>query len=90
MAEVVERHRSRMVEGCEGEAKAVSRRVSMMGKIVGDGRAQWRVKGAKAMLDAFFEPCAIKSPVACRSVLLQSVIAVNHIQLRGGLVWESR
>ena len=55
LAEVVERHRSRTVEGCEGEAKAVSRRVSMMGKRVGDGRAQWRVKGAKAKLDAFFE-----------------------------------
>ena len=63
LVEVVERHRSRTVEGCEGEAKAVSRRVSMMGKIVDDDRAQWRVKGAKgakAMLDALFELVQLK------------------------------
>ena len=54
LAEVVERHRRRTVEGCEG-AKVVSRRVSIVGKMFDDGRAQWRDKGAKAMLDAFFE-----------------------------------
>ena len=58
LGEVVERHRSRMVEGCEEGAKAVSRRVSITGKMVVDGRVQWGNEGAKdanAILDAFFE-----------------------------------